>query len=130
MIKENTFRTKIKDIDFYGWQKNYNNTEMEYPHNSEIWGEGYVEWEFYVEYRSWGVKTISCYATKVEVDYKVSLWQDEGDDIVEEYTIDTSLPILSEWEIENETDDIDFGDSITPHNIQIDFDTKTITINF
>lgn len=123
MIKENTFRTKVKDIDFYGWSKDHNA-------NSEIWGEGYVEWAFYVEYRSWGVKTISCYATKVEVDYKVSLWQDEGDDIVDEYSIDTSLPILSDWEIENENDDIDFGDSITPQNIQIDFDTKTITINF
>ena len=30
MIKENTFRTKITDIDFYGWKKGYkDNCEIE-----------------------------------------------------------------------------------------------------
>ena len=123
MIRENTFRTKVTDIDFYGWRKGYKD-------NCEIEGEAYVEWEFYVEYRSWGVKTISCYATNIEVEYKVIKWMDDGDDIEEDFTIDTKLSLCEHWEIESNTDELKFGDDINPQNLQLDFDTNTITINF
>jgi len=122
MIKENSFRTKIipSNIDFYGWEKDY-------KENCDIEGEGYVDWEFYVEYRSWGVKNISVYATKVEIDYNINKWQDEGDDIVEEFSIDTIMP---NWEVETNSDELEFGHSIEPVNVEVDFDTKIITITF
>ena len=69
MNNENTFRTKSipSNIDFFGWAKNY-------KENCDIIGQGFVEWEFYVEYRSWGVKNISVYATNVQIDYTVDRW--------------------------------------------------------
>ena len=125
MNNENTFRTKIipSNIDFFGWAKNY-------KENCDIEGVGYVEWEFYVEYRSWGVKNISVYATNVDIDYTVDRWMEDEDDIVEEYSIDTTLPLFDKWEIETNTYELEFGLCIEPQNVAVDFDTKTITITF
>jgi hypothetical protein len=125
MIKENGFTTRITDIDFYRYKENI------VKHNYDIEGEATIHWEFYVEYRTWGVKTISCYATRVEVDYTITHWEENGkDDRIDEFTIDTSLSAFEDWEVQNENDDIEFGDSICPQNIEVNFEDKTITINF
>jgi hypothetical protein len=125
MIKENGFTTRITDIDFYTYKQNI------FKHNYDIEGEAIIHWEFYVEYRSWGIKTISCYATRVEVDYTLTHWDKNGkDDRIDEFTIDTSLSAFEDWEVQNENDDIEFGDSICPQNIEVNFEDKTITINF
>ena len=122
MNNENTFRTKIipSNIDFNGWEKDY-------KENCDIEGEGYVEWEFYVEYRTWGVKNISVYATNVWIDYTINKWMDEGDDIVEEYSLNSEK---DNWELETNSDELEFGHCIEPQNVEVDFDTKTITITF
>ena len=126
MTGENTFRTKIipSNIDFWRYKEDV------IKHNYDIEGEGYVEWEFYVEYRSWGIKNISAYATNVQIDYTISRWMDEGDDIVEEYSIDTTLPLFDEWEIETNTDELEFGHCIEPQNVEVDFQSKILTITF
>ena len=136
MIKENSFITKIipSNIDFYGWEKDY-------KENCDIEGQGYVEWEFYVEYRSYGVKSISVYATNVEINYTISRWMDDGDDFdfnreaplkpyIETSGIDTKLPSFDKWELESNSDEIEFGHCIEPQNVEVDFDSKVITITF
>ena len=70
-----------------------------------------VEWNFSIEMRSWGVKTLSAYATKIILTLMVEYYIDEEIE-EEELKID-----LSEWEIENDRE-TDNGDVFTVQNVE------------
>ena len=125
-MRENEFQTKLDglDVSIYGHEKVKNIDE-----NNDVSAVAVVHWDFYTEMRSWGVKDVSAYATWVNIEFEVNWWgEEEDDDKVEEFSIDTSNS--DEWEITTNTDNLEFGNSICPQDVEVDFDTKTITINF
>ena len=83
-----------------------------------------VRWDFSIEMRSWGVKTLSAYATNVELFLMVEYY-DENEDI-EEIEVEVDL---SEWEIDSDRD-TDNGDVFQVQNVSFDFDDKKINVQF
>ena len=91
-------------------------------YNHEIHGSFIITWHFYTEMREWGVKDISVYATKVYGTVEINIWTDDKEEFIEFND--------QGWNITNYTDDIKLENSITPQDIEIDYETNTITINF
>ena len=83
-----------------------------------------VRWDFTIEMRGWGVKTLSAYATNVELFLMVEYY-DENEDI-EEIEVEVDL---SKWEIDSERD-TDNGDVFQVQNVSFDFDDKKINVQF
>jgi len=124
MLNENNFITKLDgdSVDIYGIPE----FKGRLGDNHECNATAQVSWELFLEMRSWGLKNISAYATYVQVEIEVSWWMDDGDDEVETVTIDSE----DGWEIESDMDTLEMSDSIFPQAMEVNFDTKTITINF
>ena len=124
MITENNFITKLegRSIDIYGLPQWKNRKDDNYDCDASI----QIDWELYFEMRAWGLKSVSAYATNVNVEILVNWWND--DDTPEMETIE--IGTQGEWEIVNDTDRLEFGDCIEPQDAEIDFETKTITIIF
>tara|TARA_R110001599_G_scaffold353753_1_gene596341 strand:- start:1164 stop:1538 length:375 start_codon:yes stop_codon:yes gene_type:complete len=124
-MRENEFITKVENVDvsIYGFEKWKGR-----DNNNDISAVAVVHWEFYTEMRSWGVKNVGAYATDVHIEFEVNWWNENDEEEVEEYTIDTSNE-NDKWEIET-TSELQFGDSICPQDVEVDYNTKTITINF
>jgi len=92
----------------------------------------YVDWYFYTEYRSWGVKEVGAYATRIDLDISVRVWECNGlEDQVKDIKIcsDSIHEEFESWEIETEID-LKLGDCIQPRDIEVDCKAKTITIIF
>ena len=88
----------------------------------------YVDWCFYTEYRSWGVKEVGAYATRIDLDISVRVWECNGlEDQVKDIKICSDN--YEEWDLETEID-LELGDCIQPRDIEIDCKTKIITIIF
>ena len=83
-----------------------------------------VDWDFTIEMRSWGVKTLSAYATKVVLEIYVEYYDREDNQFEEEIEVD-----LSGWEIESEREKENDGIYIV-QNVQFDFKDKTIIVQF
>ena len=125
-MRENEFVTRLNNVDvsIYGFSKWKGRDD-----NNDISAVAVIHWDFYTEMRTWGVKDVSAYATWVNIEFEVNWWgEEEDDDEVEEFSIDTSNS--DEWEITTNTDSLAFGHSICPQDVEVDYDTKTITINF
>jgi len=124
-MAENEFITRLENVDvsIYGFEKWKGRDD-----NNDISAVAVVHWEFYTEMRSWGVKNVGAYATDVHIEFEVNWWNENDEEEVEEYTIDTSNE-NDKWEIET-TSELQFGDSICPQEVEVDYDTKVITINF
>ncbi len=123
-MTDNNFITKLEDrsIDVYGLPNWKNRRDDNY--DCECVAQ--IDWELYFEMRTWGLKSISAYATNVDVEIEVSWWND--DDIEDKETI--NIGTAGDWEIVNDTDDLEFGDCIEPQELEIDFENKTLTIKF
>lgn len=123
-MTDNFFITKLesKNIDVYGLPNWKNRRDDNY--DCECVAQ--IDWELYFEMRTWGLKSISAYATNVDVEIEVSWWND--DDIEDKETI--NIGTTGDWEIVNDTDDLEFGDCIEPQELEIDFENKTLTIKF
>ena len=81
-----------------------------------------VDWHFGIEMRSWGVKTLTAYATEVVLEISVQWYDTEDNEFEEEIEVD-----LSGWEIESERE----KDGIyIVQNVQFDFKDKTIIVQF
>lgn len=88
----------------------------------EIHGSFIITWMFYTEMREWGVKSVGVYATSIVGDIKIT----HNEKLTEEF-----IEFDDEgWIIDNYTDDIKLENSICPQDIELDYETKTITINF
>tara|TARA_R110001592_G_scaffold10350_1_gene53822 strand:+ start:1048 stop:1422 length:375 start_codon:yes stop_codon:yes gene_type:complete len=124
-MRENEFITKVENLDvsIYGFEK-WKGRDG----NKDISAVAVIHWDFYTEMRSWGVKDVGAYANYVRIEFEVNWWRDDDKEEVEEFSIDTSDS--DEWEITTNTDGLEFGSSICPQDVEVDYDTKTITINF
>ena len=83
-----------------------------------------VDWEFTIEMRSWGVNTLTAYATKVVLEIYVEYYDREDNEFEEEIEVD-----LSGWKIESEREKDNDGIYIV-QNVQFDFKDKTIIVQF
>lgn len=72
-----------------------------------------VTWLYETEARDWGVKGVSCFATRVEGRLVVDGWENIVD--------------LSDWKIESDFSP-NLDGSCQPQAIEIDFESKTLTI--
>lgn len=108
-IEEGTYITELKDVTVWG------GSELE-----DYYAEVYVKWHFHIEYRSWGVKSISVYSTQVQAtvyDY------DTGDTV---HIIDTFK--MDGWTVEDEGVKLDH--SVMPQSCSLDLKNKDITIEW
>jgi len=123
-MRENEFTTRLNNVDVsvYGFEK-----WMGRDDNNDISAVAVIEWDFYTEMRSWGVKNVCAYANYVHIEFEVNWWNETDKEDIEEFTIDSSNDV---WEIETDTSRLEFGDAICPQDVEVDYDTKTITINF
>jgi len=122
-MRENEFTTRLNNVDvsIYGFEK-WKGREG----NNDISAVAVIEWDFYTEMRSWGVKNVGAYANYVHIEFEVNWWNDDDKEEIEEFTIDSSNDV---WEIETEID-LKLGDCICPQDVEVDYDNKVITINF
>ena len=127
-MRENEFITRLENLDvsIYGFEKWKGRDD-----NNDISAVAVIHWDFYTEMRSWRVKDVSAYATYVHIEFEVSWWNENDEEEIEEYSIDSNDEKNFEykWELDTEID-LKLGDCICPNNVEVDFDTKTITINF
>jgi hypothetical protein len=87
-------------------------------------GVGTVNWQFYTEIRSWGIKEVGVYVVSV----KLTIYVEEDDKETKIIEIDSNAD--TEWEIETDTAHIDFSNNVYPQLIDVDMKTKIISINF
>lgn len=102
----------------------FNKEREKHPHDKD--GNLQVEFTVHMECREWGVKDISVYATRVVGDIEYHMWGDSDN-----YHTD-NLYINSEsqsWELTTQNN-LEWGDSIYIQDLIIDFDEKTITVQF
>jgi len=85
-----------------------------------------AEWTFFIEMKSWGVKTLSVCLTGVKDVYCHVNIYDEDNDTELEFELELDL---SEFEVDTETQD-KFNGQYRLSNIQIDFQDKTIYGSF
>lgn len=88
-------------------------------------GVGYcvVKWELSIETRDWGVKNISAYTTSIELELYVE-WYDKDD---KKYDKTISVD-LTDFETDNENEG--FNGTFSVDNVSIDFEDKTINVEF
>jgi hypothetical protein len=85
-----------------------------------------VEWEFYTEMREWGVKDVGIYATKVYGEIEINYWGEEEGDKIETQEITSDA---KGWELDTQSD-IEWGNCICPQYIEVDYETRIITVIF
>ena len=117
MIGENNFITKVenKDILVFGVK-----VDKETNYDTACFGQ--VEWEFYTEMRSWGVKQVGVYGTNAFLTLELNLWG-EDEDTLKTIEIDTTK---DGWEIETESDDICFNSGVYPTGVDVDLENKIV----
>ena len=121
------FITKInnEDITEYGLGGVVSNMKTM---NYDTEATARVVWSFYTDAKEWGINDIGVQTTHVAIDIQVNIWGDENEsDTFEVVRIDTED---DDWRIVDNIFDIRLGEVIIPQDIEIDFDSKTITISF
>ena len=146
VVESDGGKTKF-DIDLY-FEKEYikelikqginsgtirNGIDLETLHIDTVSASMKVEWDFCLEMRSWGVKNCDAVANGIgDVNFFICYYdKHSGDD---EREIELINVDMSEFEIDTErTSETYSGDTKTFWNVEsvaIDFEDKTITVNF
>jgi len=124
---ETNFTTKLEglDVDVFGLETYVNRKQ-----NHDIEAVAFIDWYLYQDFRMWGVKGIDCNTTKVAIELTINWWND--DDSVEQktLTIETEANNDDGWQITEYTSEVSFGNVIQPNSVELNFDTKEITLNF
>jgi len=124
---ETNFTTKLEgiDIDVFGLE-----TYVGRKQNHDIEAVAIIDWDFYLDVREWGVKSIECYANHIALEVTINWWND--DDSVEQKTLTIETASIEDdgWQITEYTSEVSFGDVIQPNSVELNFDTKEITLNF
>lgn len=129
-----TYTNENKEIDFYitGLETFLEKNKKIKIYEMDIMSEtAIVDWEFYYEARSWGVKDVGAFATAVKsLDIGVEYWETEkdyedGNEIEIEYVLTKDI---KDFKVETENDSN--GKMFSIQTIEIDFESKIITITF
>jgi len=115
------------DFNFHG-TKEFLKKEFDFEVFQIDWITAYakIDWEFYIEARSYGIKEFGAYATKVVMELTIDLYKDEKQEDSEEKEFDITDKI-KDFEIKTETTQ---SDQFIISDVDIDFDSKEITITF
>ena len=129
-----THTNEHNEIDFYltGFETFLKENKKIKIYEIDITSEtAIVDWEFYTECRSWGVKDVGAFATAVKsLDIGVEYWETEkdyedGNEIEIEYVLTKDI---KDFTVDSENDSN--GTMFSIQEIYIDFEDKTITIKF
>ena len=87
-MTDNFFITKLEGnkVDVYGISKWKNRPNDNY--DCECVAQ--IDWQLYFEMRTWGLKSISAYATNVDVEIEINWWTDDDTTEVEIINIGTT----------------------------------------
>jgi len=115
------------DFDFHG-TKEFLKKEFDFEVFQIDWITAYakIDWEFYIEARSFGIKDFGVYATKVIMELTIDLYKDEKQEDSEEKEFDITEAI-KDFEIKTETTK---SDQFIISSVDVDFELKEITITF
>lgn len=108
-INEDTFITKIKNVTVWGAE------DLE-----DYYAEVIVKWCFYIEYRSWGIKSLNVYSMQAQA-------------IVYDYDTDDSVLKIDSFEMDDWTlqdEGIDIKNGASPNECSLDLKNKDITIEW
>ena len=129
-----THTNEHKEIDFYltGFETFLKENKKIKFYEMDIMSEtAIVDWQFYFEARSWGVKNVGAFATAVtSLDVCIEYWKNENDyEDGNEIEIDYDLTNdIKDFQVNSENDSN--GTMFSIQEIYIDFEDKTITIKF
>ena len=115
------------DFNFHG-TKGFLKKEFDFEVFQIDWITAYakIDWEFYIEARSYGIKDFGAYVTKVVMELTIDLYKDEKSEDSEEFEFDITDKI-KDFEIKTETTQ---SDQFIISDVDIDFYSKEITITF
>ena len=115
------------DFNFHG-TKGFLKKEFDFEVFQIDWITAYakIDWEFYIEARSYGIKDFGAYVTKVVMELTIDLYKDEKSEDSEELEFDITDKI-KDFEIKTETTQ---SDQFIISDVDIDFYSKEITITF
>ena len=113
------FTTKLSghNVSLFGFSEKNHDYESDFT----------IKWEFYTEMREWGVKDIGVYGISCVGEFEINYW---NEDDIEETEI---IKINSDddgWVFNLELNDYELGHCICPADMDIDYKSKIITINF
>lgn len=118
------------DVSLYGTEKflRLNKAKWQDKEIDSITPYAILDWQFYIEMRSWGVKSVGAYATKLKLEITVDYYVGKYDDDKTE-SIDFDLTKdIKDFEINSNTDDCSGQYMVT--SIEVDFDRKEIDVTF
>lgn len=130
MIKKfNSFLNESNTVDNFKTKLGYRFTNL---YNKPVEGEQYVdpldmtiEWKTNIYETKHGISSFNVEVVKVYGDYTITTPEEDKDDVKEiEFTTD------KDWEFESEINNFEFGSTVEPQEIDIDFKTKKIKVIF
>ena len=125
-----THTSENKHIDFYltdfeSFIKKHFMFDKEIESINE---QAIIDWEFYIETRSWGVKNIGAYATNMKsLIIHVEYYESKDDETIYEREFDLT-EMITDFELNSDCDDK--KDYYEPREITIDFADQTINVEF
>jgi hypothetical protein len=125
-----THTSENKHIDFYlnefeSYIKKYFQFDNEIDSIKEY---ATIDWEFYFEARSWGVKNIGAFATQIKsLIIHVEYYESKDDETIYEREFDLTH-MITDFELNSDSENA--NDFYEPRVITIDFDDKTINVEF
>ena len=127
------------DVDIY-FEKNYVAKQLginEEQVESTSVGDLNVVWEFFIEMRSWGVKSVGAYACDVYshledqnkmIEMYVEYYETNDDDAE---LIDTTINIdVSQFEVMSSVENVEDRSMYSPQHVEFDLVSKEITVSF
>ena len=117
------------DVSFNGLETFLKeNKKIDFIDIDECVDYGVVNWTFYTEMRSWGVKSIGAYVNSITLELDLELLVEELPTEFVHKNIDLSLDIKDFEIITNDQRNID--SVLTVQEIEYDFEKKQITVTF
>ena len=86
-----------------------------------------IHWEFYTEMREWGVKDVGVYAISCVGEIEITYWNEDDSEETETLIINSDD---DGWVLNLEIDSYELGHCICPSDMDIDYKSKIITVNF
>lgn len=89
-----------------------------------------IEWEFYIEMRTWGVKSFGVYATECALEISIDYFSTPDDTETIEFDLTKDI---KDFELNTENfpkSSYESKDSFQIQSVDIDFTAKTITVYF
>ncbi len=125
-----THTSENKHIDFYlnDFESFIKKHFMFDKEIESITEQAIIDWEFYIESRSWGVKNIGAFATQIKsLIIHVEYYESKDDETIYEREFDLTH-MITDFELNSDSDNA--KDFYEPREITIEFADKKINVDF